>query len=140
MPLVNTEQHGVVRHVVLHRAERRNAFSDDLVIAVGEALRAAADDSGVHCVVIRGAGPMFSSGMDLASLGDVAAGLSNLRASRRHCLDAWNLAEEMAKPTICVIHGACIGGAMGVALARDPRVLAKDAVNGRPGTPHGLDP
>jgi enoyl-CoA hydratase/carnithine racemase len=83
---------------------------------------------------------MFSSGMDLASLGDVAADPSNLRAFRRACLDAWNLAEGMTKPTICVIHGACIGGAMELALACDLRVMAKDAVIGMPETRIGLIP
>ena len=140
MPLVITETHGVVRHVVLNRAEKRNAFNGELVVAVGEAMRAAADDPGVHCVVLRGLGPMFSSGMDLGSLGDLAANPQNLRAFRSACLDAWNLAETMAKPTICVIHGACIGGAMELALACDLRVMAKDAVIGMPETRIGLIP
>ena len=140
MPPVITEQHGVVRHVVLNRAEKRNAFNGELVMAVGEALRGAADDPAVHCVVLRGLGPMFSSGMDLGSLGDLAANPQNLRAFRSACLDAWNLAETMAKPTICVIHGACIGGAMELALACDLRVMAKDAVMGMPETRIGLIP
>ena len=55
-------------------------------------------------------------------------------------LDAWNAAEEMAKPTICVIHGACIGGAMELALACDLRVMARDAVIGMPETRIGLIP
>ncbi len=46
----------------------------------------------------------------------------------------------MAKPTICVIHGACIGGAMELALACDLRVMAKDAVIGMPETRIGLIP
>jgi enoyl-CoA hydratase/carnithine racemase len=140
MPLVITEQHGGVRHVVLNRAEKRNAFNGELVGAVGEALRAAADDGSVRCVVLRGAGPMFSSGMDLASLGELAANPQHLRAFRSAVLDAWNLAETMTKPTICVIHGACIGGAMELALACDMRVMAKDAVIGMPETRIGLIP
>ena len=68
MTLVLTEQRGAVRHVVLNRPEKRNAFNADLVLAVGEALRAAADDAATHCVVLRGEGPMFSAGMDLADL------------------------------------------------------------------------
>ena len=140
MTLVLTEDRGVVRHVVLNRPEKRNAFNGELVVATGEALRAAAADPGVRCVVLRGAGPMFSSGMDLGALADLAGSPENLRAFRRECIDAWNLAEEMTKPTVCVIHGACIGGALELALACDLRVVAADAVVGMPETRIGLIP
>ncbi len=138
--LVLTEDRGAVRHVVLNRAEKRNAFNRDLVLATGEALRAAADDSAVHVVVLRGEGPMFSSGMDLAALQDLAARPEELRTFRRECLEGWNLPEEMAKPTICAIHGACIGGALELALACDLRVIAEDAIVGLPETRIGLIP
>jgi enoyl-CoA hydratase/carnithine racemase len=140
MTIVLTEDHGPVRHVVLNRPEKRNAFNAELVLATGEALREAAADSSVRCVVLRGAGPMFSSGMDLGSLASLAEDPENLRAFRRPILDAWNLAEEMAKPTICLIHGACIGGALELALACDLRVIAADAVVGMPETRIGLIP
>ena len=138
--LVLTEDRGAVRHLVLNRPEKRNAFNHELVLAVGEALRAAADDPDVHCVVLRGEGPMFSSGMDLGSLADLAATPETLRPFRRACLEAWNLAEEMEKPTICQIHGACIGGALELALACDLRVIAADALVGMPETRIGLIP
>jgi enoyl-CoA hydratase/carnithine racemase len=138
--LVETEDRGAVRHVVLRRAEKRNAFNADLVLAVGAALRAAADDPAVRCVVLRGDGPMFSSGMDLGALQDMATRPEELRAFRRACTDGWNLAEDMAKPTICAIHGACIGGALELALACDLRVIAEDAVVGLPETRIGLIP
>jgi enoyl-CoA hydratase/carnithine racemase len=140
MSLVLTEQRGAVRHVVLNRPEKRNAFDGDLVLATGEALRAAADDPDVHCVVLRGAGPMFSSGMDLSALAAVAERPDELRAFRRACIDAWNLAESMEKPTICAIQGACIGGAMELALACDLRVMAEDAIVGMPEVRVGLIP
>jgi enoyl-CoA hydratase/carnithine racemase len=140
MTLVLTEDHGPVRHVVLNRPEKRNAFNGDLVRATGQALREAADDAAVRCVVLRGAGPMFSSGMDLGSLAALAEGPEQLRAFRRGCVDAWNLAEEMTKPTVCQIHGAGIGGALELALACDLRVIAADAVVGMPETRIGLIP
>jgi enoyl-CoA hydratase/carnithine racemase len=140
MSLVLTEQRGAVRHVVLNRPEKRNAFNADLVIATGEALRAAADDPDTWCVVLRGEGPMFSSGMDLATLADVAERPDSLRTFRRACLDAWNLAETMEKPVVCAIQGACIGGAMELALACDLRVMAADAVIGMPEVRVGLIP
>jgi enoyl-CoA hydratase/carnithine racemase len=140
MTLVLTEDHGPVRHVVLNRPEKRNAFNAELVMATGEALRAAAEDPSVRCVVVRGAGPMFSSGMDLGSLAALAEAPDNLRAFRRRIVEAWNVAEEMAKPTICQVHGACIGGALELALACDLRVVAADAVVGMPETRIGLIP
>jgi enoyl-CoA hydratase/carnithine racemase len=140
MTLVLTEDRGPVRHVVLNRPEKRNAFHGELVTATGDALRAAATDAAVRCVVVRGAGPMFSSGMDLAALAALAEAPEHLRAFRRACLDAWNLAEEMTKPTICQVHGGCIGGAMELALACDLRVVAADAVLGMPETRVGLIP
>src|SRR6476619_7107856 len=119
MTLVETEDRGAVRHVVLNRPEKRNAFNEELVVAVGDALREAAADPEVLCVVVRGEGPMFSSGMDLASLAALAASPDQLRPFRHVCIEAWNAAEEMTKPVVCQIHGACIGGAMELALACD---------------------
>jgi enoyl-CoA hydratase/carnithine racemase len=140
MAIVETEDRGAVRHVVLNRPEKRNAFNQELVVATGQALRAAADDPAVHCVVLRGEGAMFSSGMDLGSLAGLAEEPDMLRPFRRACLEAWNLAEEMTKPVICQIHGACIGGAMELALACDMRVIAADALVGMPETRIGLIP
>src|SRR3954453_10667689 len=140
MPIVETEDRGAVRHVILNRPEKRNAFNDELVLGLRDALHAAADDNEVHCVVVRGAGPMFSSGMDVGFLGSLAGEPERLRASRRPIIETWNLLEEMPKPTIAQIHGACIGGAMELALAADLRVMAADAVMGLVETRVGLVP
>jgi enoyl-CoA hydratase/carnithine racemase len=140
MPTVLTEDRGPVRHVILNRPEKRNAMNGELVREAGVALKGAANDPDVRCVVLRGEGAMFSSGMDLGSLRDLADDPRHLRAFRRECLDAWNLAEEMLKPTIAQIHGACIGGAMELALACDFRVLAEDALVGILETRVGLIP
>jgi enoyl-CoA hydratase/carnithine racemase len=140
MTLVLTEDVGPVRHVILNRPEKRNAFNAELIAATGEALREAAADNAVRCVVVRGAGPMFSSGMDLASLAGLAETPENLRAFRREILDAWNRAEEMPKPSICVIHGACIGGALELALACDLRVVQTGAPLALPEPKRGLLP
>ncbi len=130
MPLVEIEDRGAVRHIVLSRAEKRNAFNGELIAAFGRALEEAAGEHSVRCVVVRGDGPMFSSGMDLADLRHLAENPEQLRAFRRPILAWWNLLEEMPKPTVCQIHGACLGGAFELALAADFRVMAEDAVAG----------
>jgi len=56
MSIVLSEDRGAVRHVVLNRAEKRNAMNQELLRALGEELRAAAADEAVHCVVLRGEG------------------------------------------------------------------------------------
>jgi enoyl-CoA hydratase/carnithine racemase len=140
MGLVQIEDRGAVRHVVMTRAEKRNAMNGEMVLALGEAFRDAAADESVRIVVVRGDGPMFSSGMDLGSLADLSESPAALRPFRREVLTAWNLLEEMTKPTICQIHGACIGGAMELALACDMRVMDEEAVAGLLETRIGLLP
>jgi enoyl-CoA hydratase/carnithine racemase len=140
MPVVTTQDRGSVRHVVLDRPGKRNAMNGEMCQALGVAFKAAANDGAVRCVVVRGEGPMFSSGMDFADLAALSEQPENLRAFRREILEAWNLCEEMPKPTVCQIHGGCIGGAMELALACDLRVMARDALIGMPETRVGLIP
>jgi enoyl-CoA hydratase/carnithine racemase len=140
MALVTTEDRGAVRHIVLNRPEKRNALNGELVAAIDDALLAAGDDPAVRCVVLRGAGAMFSAGMDFAELNQLAGQLETLRPFRRAVLEAFNRAEEMAKPVVCQIHGGAIGGALELALACDLRVMADDAVAGLPETRVGLVP
>ena len=135
--LVLAEDRGPVRHLVLNRPDKRNALNLDLVLAIRHGLRDAADDPSVRVVVLRGAGPVFSAGMDVAAL---AAASDGLHGFRRACLEAWNLAEEMPKPVVAQIHGACLGGALELALACDLRVFAADAVAGLIETRLGLVP
>ena len=78
MSLVASEDRDAVRHVVLNRPEKRNALSGAVVDELGTALRAAAADPGVRVVVLRGEGPVFSSGMDTADLAELAANPSRL--------------------------------------------------------------
>jgi enoyl-CoA hydratase/carnithine racemase len=135
--LVLAEDRGPVRHLVLNRPEKRNALNLDLALAIRHGFRDAAADPSVRVVVLRGAGRVFSAGMDVAALAGAA---DDLGPFRRACLEAFNLAEEMPKPVVAQIHGACLGGALELALACDLRVFAEDAVAGLIETRLGLVP
>ena len=130
MALVVTEDRGAVRHIVLNRPEKRNALGREVLEEFGAAVHEAAYDHSVRVVVIRGEGPMFSSGMDVGDLRDLSEDPSDLRQFRTPILQVWNLLEEMLKPTICQIHGAALGGAFELASACDMRTMAEDAVAG----------
>jgi enoyl-CoA hydratase/carnithine racemase len=130
MALLRTEDRGAVRHLVLDRADKRNALNAELIGQLGSAVEAAASDAEVRVVVLRGEGAMFSSGMDLGDLRALSESPGDVRRFRRPILAVWNLLEEMPKPTICQIHGAALGGAFELALACDFRTMAEDAVAG----------
>ncbi len=140
MSIVLTEDRGAVRHVILNRPEKRNAMNQELLRALGEELRVAAADSDVHCVVLRGEGPVFSAGVDLVELGQSAGTPGQLRPFRQVFLDCANLCEEMAKPVVCQIHRTCVGGALEVALGCDLRIASSDAQLGLPEVKFGIIP
>ena len=140
MSIVEREDRGAVRHVVLNRPEKRNAMNQELLRALGAELREAAADQSVHCVVLRGHGPVFSAGVDLNELMSSTGQAGMLRPFREVFLDCANLCEEMAKPVVCQIHRTCVGGALEVALGCDLRIASSDASLGLPEVKFGIIP
>ena len=140
MSIVVTKDHGSVRHVVLNRPEKRNAMNQELLRELAGALRAAAAEESVHCVVLRGEGPVFSAGVDLGEMASFAGEASVLRPFRGVFLECANLCEEMAKPVVCQIHRTCVGGALEVALGCDLRIASSDAQLGLPEVRFGIIP
>jgi enoyl-CoA hydratase/carnithine racemase len=140
MTLVTTDDHGPVRHVVLNRPDKRNAMSQALLVELADALREAANDASVHCVVLRGAGPVFSAGVDLNELASFAGDPDVLRPFRGVFLDCANLCEQMPKPVVCQIHHTCVGGALEVALGCDLRIASEGSQLGLPEVRFGIIP
>jgi enoyl-CoA hydratase/carnithine racemase len=140
MSIVLTEDRGAVRHVILNRPEKRNAMSQELLRALGEALREAAAEESVHCVVLRGEGKVFSAGVDLVELVASSQTPGKLRPFRETFLECANLCEEMAKPVICQIHHTCVGGALEVALGCDLRIASEGSQFSLPEVKFGIIP
>jgi enoyl-CoA hydratase/carnithine racemase len=140
MSIVYSEDHGHVRHVVLNRPEKRNAMNQELLRALGQELREASAEEDVHCVVLRGEGPVFSAGVDLVELAQTSGTPGHLRHFRQVFLDCPNLCEQMTKPVICQIHRTCVGGALEVALGCDLRIASSDAQLGLPEVKFGIIP
>jgi enoyl-CoA hydratase/carnithine racemase len=138
--IVERQDRGAVRHIVLNRPEKRNAMNQELLRALGAELRDAAAEQSVHCVVLRGEGPVFSAGVDLNELMDSTGQVGMLRPFRNVFLECANLCEEMAKPVICQIHRTCVGGALEVALGCDLRIASSDAQLGLPEVKFGIIP
>jgi enoyl-CoA hydratase/carnithine racemase len=140
MSIVVTEDRGAVRHIVLNRPEKRNAMNQELLRALGQALREAAAEESVHCVVLRGEGRVFSAGVDLPELLASSETPGRLRPFRETFLECANLCEEMAKPVVCQIHHTCVGGALEVALGCDLRVACAESQFSLPEVRFGIIP
>jgi enoyl-CoA hydratase/carnithine racemase len=126
--------------LILDRAEKRNAINYEVISALHDAVMEAGDEPDVHCVVLRGEGRAFSAGIDLVQLGGLGGEAQMLRPFRRLCVETVNLLEDMAKPTIAQIQGACLGLGAEISVACDMRVMADDVKWGLPETKLGLIP
>jgi len=103
-----------------------NAFDDDLIQQLESALRNAARDDQVRCVVLTGAGEHFSAGQDLNAFKRTGP-----EPYRRHLLDTFNplvlQIRRLEKPVLAAINGPVSGAAVGLALACDLRIAGQGA-------------
>jgi enoyl-CoA hydratase/carnithine racemase len=123
---------GAVATITLNRPERRNAMTFKTwagMRAIGDALPA-----GVRVVVIRGAGPSFSAGIDLSLFSDpggseVGDG-SDPEATDRNIEAFQHAYTWLRRPeivSVAAVHGHAIGAGFQLALSCDIRVIAEDA-------------
>lgn len=116
------ERTGAVATLILNRPDSHNAIRLGMYEELPRLLEQVENDPAVKVLVVRGAGrKAFASGADISEFEEVrgnaeTAGRYNLRvAATERALVA------MRKPTIAMIHGYCIGGGCGLALACDLR-------------------
>jgi enoyl-CoA hydratase len=106
---------------------KANAFDQEQLDALTEAVERAASADGVRAIVLRALGDVaFSAGADLGALGPFAepAGLGRWTAQARRVLDRIS---ELELPVIAAIRRPAVGGGFELALACHLRVLARDA-------------
>ncbi len=132
---VDTSRPGIAV-VTLERPERRNALSIGLLKSLVRELELLAGGRNARVVILRGAGPVFCAGLDLAEAADprrveesahcVAAALHALRSS------------ELV--SIAAVHGGAYAGGAGVMAACDMAVGSDDLKIGFPEARRGLLP
>jgi enoyl-CoA hydratase/carnithine racemase len=125
-----------VAEVVLNRPEQRNPISarpggtrDQILWALAEA----EDDPSIGCVLLRGAGPAFSSGGDLAGNTPRETAFEHQQFFER--AEAFHTRLRDARiPVVAAVHGYCLGAALQLVASCDLVVASEDT---RFGVPEG---
>lgn len=123
---VELDSSGVL-HVTLDRPRVRNALDDATIDALGHAFAVRALAGAVRCVVLRGEGPAFCSGLDRATLASLAGDSARVLEHGPRLQSVVGAIEDCPRPTLAGVQGACLGGGMALLLACDLRVAAADA-------------
>ena len=124
-----TETTDGIETITLNRPEKRNALDERTISELRVALAEAEADDAVKVILLRGAGPDFCAGADLAQLEKISATsdpLENLE-------DASSLGElliqmrQLQRPIIAAVHGNVFAGGAGLATACDMVIAADTA-------------
>lgn len=121
-----TKQAGSVMTITLNRP-KANAFDFQMTDELLDALRRAAADRTIRCLILTGSGRSFSAGQDVV----VMRQEGKTTSYRQHLEQTFNrivlLIRQMEKPVIGAINGAAAGAGLGIALATDLRIAAESA-------------
>jgi methylglutaconyl-CoA hydratase len=126
--LVEVTVRNAVGIVILNRPDVHNAVDEKLIAELTATFAALDADDGVRAIVLTGAGRSFCAGGDLNWMQRMA-GFSRAQ----NLADAQALAAMLrtlngvTKPTIARVHGAAMGGGVGLVACCDIAIAAQDA-------------
>jgi len=142
MDRIHLDRADAIATVWLDRADKRNAMDGALMRDLAATLETIGADRSVRVVILRGKGPVFSSGIDHTLLVEAFQSTRATPFSHLHhqLQDAFHRLARMQQPVIAALHGACIGMAFELALAADIRIASEDCILGLPEIAFGIIP
>jgi enoyl-CoA hydratase/carnithine racemase len=127
-----------VARLTISNPERRNALDHEILDALAKVLPELDRGIEVRCVVITGAGDVFSAGYDIAGIPETtfASDAEALVAHPFHA--AMEAVSAFPYPVLAAINGHCLGGGLELAVRCDLRLCAMRAKLGMPPAKLGL--
>ena len=130
---------GAIATVVINRPDQHNAISLAMWGRLEAAFGELDADAGVRVVLLTGAGEQaFSAGADIKEFEQTRSTPEQAREYRRTVDAACEALASLAKPTIAVVRGYCLGGGFELAVHADLRVATPDAQLGLPAARRGV--
>ncbi|GAB4522691.1 MAG: enoyl-CoA hydratase [Amphiplicatus sp.] len=124
-----TEKDGEVGILTLNRPEALNAFSDQLMDEVTDALKKFDADDDIGCIVLTGSEKAFAAGADIKEM----ASKSYIDVYREDFITRnWEEATRVRKPIIAAVAGYALGGGCELALMCDFIIAADNAKFAQP--------
>jgi enoyl-CoA hydratase/carnithine racemase len=116
-----------IAYVTLNRPDKHNGLDEDMLVSLIRTAGRIRRDRSVRCVILRGNGPSFCSGLDFGHVAKhpfmVPKFFSKFPWSKTNTFQkAAHVWRELPVPVIAVVHGNCMGGGMQIILACDYRI------------------
>lgn len=128
--------------LTLNRPAARNALSEDLLRALGDALAAIASDRSIRAVVLAANGTAFCAGHDLKELTARRSDADGGRAYFRHimttCSGVMQQIVALPKPVIAAVQGTATAAGCQLVATCDLAVASSEARFATPGVDIGL--
>lgn len=127
---------GQAGYITLDRPEKANAYTDQMLVSIENALESMSNDPSIRAVVFEGSGGRFCSGADTDQIRVRGAKDALDLASDR----VFDRIDSCTKPTIAVIDGPAVAGGFELALSCDLRIASTRARFSLPETSIGILP
>lgn len=132
---------GGIARIALNRPDVRNAFNAEMIrelTLVFEGLHARRD---ARLIILSGNGPTFSAGADVSWMrASLDFSQEENVAEARRMSSMFAVIEAAPQPVIASVHGACLGGGLGLVAVCDCVISADDVVFGFTETKLGIIP
>jgi enoyl-CoA hydratase len=132
------EKDGPIATISLNRPAVLNAYNVAMRDGLFEALEGVRDDPELRVVILRGNGPAFCTGGDVAEFGTAPSPVTARDVRWRR--DVWGLLRHLPPVALAAVHGYTVGGGFEMALLSDVCIAADTARFCYPETGLGMIP
>jgi enoyl-CoA hydratase/carnithine racemase len=127
-----------VARVTINNPDKRNALDHDILDGLAELLPSLANGIETRCVILTGAGKVFSAGYDIGGIPDEVFAEEAERLVAHPFHRAIEAVEQFPFPTVAAVNGHALGGGLELALSCDLRIAAAGSKLGMPPAKLGL--